>query len=361
MPRTAGFAAPSAAAVRTPKGPAPRATATAAGAAMSAAVAIVLFAFSSFIGNEHTPQTSSPRRADRDSVHAACRQMVNLMGISGPRGLGARAPATNVTLHDAKSLNGLGILVFGDDCVRPAPHGAASFRSMLEQTDRGGRGQWFAVASAVVLLEVLALGCGSPPSKSEPAELLSAGEAEAITARWQGAWVMPFRSGDPSTTSRIGTHEVWAVEGTWLTRWGGDTEEVGAMTLLARCLVKVGDRRFSYHAFAFSEGRLIVDHRIGVRDGDAITVCSDLGGVYTFDGTTCRYWERPIIGRGGLASHPATCAADGARFDATSADDVTAPHAMRIDGDLVRQDLEHVGGPATRFDTLASAKASLLE
>jgi hypothetical protein len=237
---------------------------------------------------------------------------------------------------------------------------------MLEQPEREGRGQWFAVAVAVVVLEVLVLGCGSPSSKNEPtakpaAELLSAAEAATITARWQGAWVMPFRAGDLST-SRIGTHEVWAVEGTSLTRWDGDTEEVSPMTLLARCLVKVGDKKqFSYHAFAFGEGGLIVDSRIGVRDGDAITICSDLGGVYTFDGTRCRYWERPIIGRGGLASHPATCKVDGARFDATSAEDVTAPHAMRIADDLVRQDSEYVRGPAPRFDTLASAKASLLE
>ena len=232
---------------------------------------------------------------------------------------------------------------------------------MLEQADRRGRGQWFAGAAALVLLEVLAVGCGSPSSKSErAAELLSAAEAGAITARWQGAWVMPFRAGDPST-SRIGTHEVWAVEGTRLTRWDGDTEEGETMTLLARCLVKVGDKRFSYHAFAFGEGRLIVDSRIGVRDGDAITVCSDLGGVYTFDGTTCRYWEKPMVGRGGLASHPATCKVNGALFDATSAADVTAPHAMRIDGGLVRKNSEYVREPATRFDTLAAAKASLLE
>ena len=215
--------------------------------------------------------------------------------------------------------------------------------------------KWLAVAVA------LALGCGSPAAKTEAApELLTAAEGDAILARWQGAWVMPFRAGDPET-SPIGMHEVWTVEGTRMTRWDGVTEAVGDMTLLARCLVRVGDReRFQMHAFAFREGALIVDNQIGVRDGGAITVCSDLGGIYTFDGTTCRYWEKPPGGRR-ITSHPATCKVDGDRFEATSADDVTAPHTMRFDGDLVRRDLESVREPATRFDTLAAAKASLLD
>ena len=225
-----------------------------------------------------------------------------------------------------------------------------------------------AVAAALVLL-----GCGSEAAKPEsktapkpepPAELLAAGEADAITTRWQGAWVMPFRAGDPEDTSPIGTHEVWTVEGSRMTRWDGLTEEVGTMTLLARCLVRVGDdRHFTMHAFAFSEGAVIVDDRIGVRDGDAITLCSDLGGIYTFDGTTCRYWEKPIVGRKGRghAAHPATCTVDGDRFAASSPEDVTGPHTMRIDGDRVQRDLEHAPDPATRFDTHAAAKASLLE
>lgn len=170
---------------------------------------------------------------------------------------------------------------------------------------------------------------------------------------------MPFRSGDGSP-SPIGSHEVWAVTGTRLTRWDGDTEQTAPMTFLARCLVKVGDRRFRMHAFAFTDGQLVVDDAIGVRDGDAIAVCTDLGGIYTYDGTSCRFWEKPF-GRRGFAPHPATCKVEGERFEAASADDVTAPHVMQIDGGLVRRDIEHPIERAIRFETLTAAKASLLQ
>lgn len=216
--------------------------------------------------------------------------------------------------------------------------------------------------SALVAASALAAGCGSssPAAQRAPAvELLAAADAEAIVARWQGAWVMPFRRGDPAT-SRIGTREVWAVTGSQLTRWDGDAETTEPMTLLAPCLVKVGDRQFRYEAFAFVDGQLFVDGEVGARAGDAITVCSDLGHVYTFDGTTCRFWTKAFGGRR-LAPHRATCKVDGARFEATSADDVTAPHVMQLDGALVRRDIDSRRSPATRFDTLAAAKASLLE
>lgn len=212
--------------------------------------------------------------------------------------------------------------------------------------------------AAVAAMVVVGGGCGGSSTRPGPAsELLAAGDAKAIVARWQGAWVMPFRTGDPAT-SRIGTREVWAVTGNQLTRWDGDAETTAPMTVLAPCLAKVGDRQFRYLAFAFVDGQLVVDGAIGVRDGRTIIACSDLGYVYTFDGTTCRYWEKPLAGRA-LAAHPAACKVDGARFEATSADDVTAPHTMRIDGQLVRRDLESPPRPATRFDTLAAAKASL--
>ena len=224
---------------------------------------------------------------------------------------------------------------------------------MHKQPDRDGR--------AFLLLAVLPFGCGSPSSppaqRAPAAELMSAAEVQSIAARWQGAWVMPFRSGD-GAPSPIGSHEVWAVTGARLTRWDGDTEATAAMTFLARCLVKVGGQQFRLHAFAFADGQLIVDDEIGVREGDAITVCTELGGVYTFDGTACRYWKKPF-GRRGFAPHPATCKVEEARFEAASADDVTSPHVMQIDGGLVRQEFPREG--ATRFETLAAAKASLLE
>lgn len=214
-----------------------------------------------------------------------------------------------------------------------------------------------------MLAATLAVSCGSPsspPAQRPPAaSILSDAEVPALTARWQGAWVMPFRSGDGSP-SPIGSHEVWAVTGARLTRWDGDTEQTAPMTFLARCLVKVGDRQFRMHAFAFADGQLIVDDTIGVRDGDAITVCTELGGIYTYDGTACRFWEKPF-GRGQFAPHPATCKVDGDRLEATSADDVKAPHVMKFDGGLVRRDIEYPREPATRFETLAAAKASWLE
>ncbi|MBL8623939.1 MAG: hypothetical protein JNK64_21710 [Myxococcales bacterium] len=218
------------------------------------------------------------------------------------------------------------------------------------------------LVAAVVGVAGLGAGCGSsgPAAQRAPgSELLAAADAEAIVARWQGAWVMPFRRGDPAT-SRIGTREVWAVSGRELTRWDGDAETTAPMTLLAPCLVKVGDRQFRYEAFAFVEGRLVVDGEIGMRVGGTIVACSDLGHVYIFDGTTCRHWRRPVVGHR-FTSHPATCKVDGARFEATSAEDATAPHALRIDGELVRRDIESPRAPATRFDTLAAAKAALLE
>lgn len=214
--------------------------------------------------------------------------------------------------------------------------------------------------AAVAAVVVVSVGCGASSSQRDPAsELLAAADAKAIAAQWQGAWVMPFRSGDPAT-SRIGTREVWAVTGNQLTRWDGDAETTEPMTLLAPCLLKVGERRFRYQAFAFADGQLVVDGAIGIRAGDTITACSDLGHVYTFDGTTCRYWEKPLAGRA-LAPHPATCKVAGERFEATSVDDVTAPHTLRLDGALVRRDTESPRAPATHFETLAAAKASLRE
>ena len=121
--------------------------------------------------------------------------------------------------------------------------------------------------AAVAAVVVVSVGCGASSSQRDPAsELLAAADAKAIAAQWQGAWVMPFRSGDPAT-SRIGTREVWAVTGNQLTRWDGDAETTEPMTLLAPCLLKVGERRFRYQAFAFADGQLVVDGAIGFTGG----------------------------------------------------------------------------------------------
>ncbi|MBP7550717.1 MAG: hypothetical protein KA761_10565 [Gemmatimonadaceae bacterium] len=52
---------------------------------------------------------------------------------------------------------------------------------------------------------------------------------------------------------------------------------------------------------------------------------------------------------------------DGEHFDVSAAEDVIGLHTLRLDGALVRWDTESPREPATRSDTPAAAKASLLQ
>lgn len=214
-------------------------------------------------------------------------------------------------------------------------------------------------ALAFVVAFTSACGSGSAPG-ADPA-LIGQAERVKLQRRWQGAWVMPFRTGDPSSSS-IGTREVWAIDGDRMIRWDGEHEEQRTLTLPARCLARLswkdpdGSKSFGYRAFGFRDGELVIESRIGVRDRSKVTVCSDLGGVYVLDGTACRFWSLPR-GSGGVTA--ATCTWAGDRLELSSPGDVTSPHSLRLDGDLLR-DTELPVSAAKRFDTLDAAKASLL-
>lgn len=200
---------------------------------------------------------------------------------------------------------------------------------------------------AAVLVALAA--CGSS-EKSEPRPgdaLMTPALEQELLAAWQGTWELPFTVDD-------GTTEVWTVDGTTLTRWNGKEKVDRTLRLLARCLAKVswskgGGETFMYQAFAFADGRLIVDSMIGTVDGTSFTACHDLGFVYTSDEHGCRFWQKPIVSRKGqgLVPHPATCTVTGTTYTLSSPDDVTGEHTLVADGALLRKDLAP-SEPATR-------------
>jgi hypothetical protein len=146
---------------------------------------------------------------------------------------------------------------------------------------------------------------------------------QSLERMWQGTWVMPFRTVTYNATSRpgdagksaIGTHEIWTIEGSTLSRYDGVTTETLTLEVIGPCAVVIkdrGKRTHSYKNFYFDGDTLYLANRGGYRNKGTTFACfhPTVGPqVVTARGNTCHLWTYPLVHQlRGMQRHPAQCA-----------------------------------------------------